>query len=104
MTRLRLDPDQLRVEPFAPEDGAAGPRGTVAGHSGDAGATDVDLLTCAGSCPPDCGHAAPVRDHERRPGGVHLLVSRKVLLDPRRPRVLALMAPSPTPFNPGSIP
>jgi hypothetical protein len=61
MNKLRLDPDQLRVESFAPRDDAALPRGTVAAHSGDgceAGATDLDLLTCAGSCAPDCGHDA----------------------------------------------
>lgn len=61
MNKLTLDPDMLRVETFAPEAGAARPRGTVAGFSGDGcdvGDTDLDILTCAGSCPPDCGHDA----------------------------------------------
>jgi hypothetical protein len=57
MRKLTLDPDMLRVESFAPEAGAGAPRGTVAGHSGDLGDTDLDILTCAGSCAPDCGDA-----------------------------------------------
>jgi hypothetical protein len=57
MQKLRLDPNMLRVESFAPDDGAGAPRGTVAAHradTADAGDTDLDILTCAGSCPPDC--------------------------------------------------
>ena len=60
MNKLTLNPEMLRVETFAPDDDAAAARGTVAAHSGacDAGDTDLDLLTCAGSCPPDCEHDA----------------------------------------------
>lgn len=61
MPKLTLDPEMLAVETFAPDDAAAPSRGTVAAHSGDgcdAGATDLDLLTCAGSCPPECEHDA----------------------------------------------
>lgn len=59
MRKLTLDLDMLAVETFAPAD-ATDSRGTVAGHSGgcDIGDTDLDLLTCAGSCPPDCEHQA----------------------------------------------
>jgi hypothetical protein len=58
MQKLKLDPEMLRVESFTPDDDAVARRGTVAAHR--AGTfeivdTDLDLLTCAGSCPPDCG-------------------------------------------------
>jgi hypothetical protein len=33
MRKLRLDPNALRVQSFAPRDEAAGPRGTVDAHS-----------------------------------------------------------------------
>jgi hypothetical protein len=58
MRKLRLDPDMLRVESFAPGGGAFHSRGTVAAHArptGDVHDTDLDILTCAGSCPTDCG-------------------------------------------------
>lgn len=56
MNKLELDPHLLRVESFAPLDDARRPRGTVAAHAdtGDIGDTELDILTCAGSCPPDC--------------------------------------------------
>ncbi|HYR10623.1 MAG TPA: hypothetical protein VEQ60_22795 [Longimicrobium sp.] len=57
MHKLRLDPDMLRVESFTPQGGAGNRRGTVAGHragTGEIGDTDLDILTCAGSCPPEC--------------------------------------------------
>lgn len=54
MRKLMLDMEMLAVESFAPAE-AVVPRGTVAGHAGD---TDLDLLTCAGFCPPDCEHDA----------------------------------------------
>jgi hypothetical protein len=58
MHKLRLDPHMLRVESFTPVLGAAPWRGTVAAHragTGDVVETDLDILTCAGSCAPDCG-------------------------------------------------
>lgn len=58
MKKLMLDPETLRVESFAPDGDATRPRGTVAAHAHptvDVSDTDLDILTCAGSCPPDCG-------------------------------------------------
>lgn len=56
MHKLKLDPEMLRVESFTPDGDAGSPRGTVAAHepTGDAADTDLDILTCAGSCPDDC--------------------------------------------------
>ena len=56
MKKLTLDSGMLRVQSFAPAGGAPGPRGTVAAHvcTVDVGDTDLDILTCAGSCAPDC--------------------------------------------------
>ena len=58
MKKLRLDPEMLRVQSFTAEIAASAARGTVqarAFNSIDApGDTDLDILTCAGSCPPDC--------------------------------------------------
>ncbi|HEU4884710.1 MAG TPA: hypothetical protein VFT45_20810 [Longimicrobium sp.] len=58
MQKLTLNPEMLRVESFSTDVEAAPRRGTVAAHR--AGTfeivdTELDLLTCAGSCPPDCG-------------------------------------------------
>lgn len=53
MNKLKLDPDMLRVQSFATDEDAAAARGTVDAHAFttlDAG-TDLDMLTCAGSCP-----------------------------------------------------
>lgn len=53
MHKLTLDPEMLRVQSFATDEDAAAARGTVDGHAFttlDAG-TDLDILTCAGSCP-----------------------------------------------------
>ncbi|HEX6036536.1 hypothetical protein [Longimicrobium sp.] len=57
MPKLTLNVEMLAVESFAPAEAVA-PRGTVAGHSIDGGDTDLDILTCAGSCPADCEHDA----------------------------------------------
>lgn len=56
MHKLTLNPEMLRVESFTPESGAGATRGTVnaRGDTVDAGDTDLDILTCAGSCPGDC--------------------------------------------------
>lgn len=53
MKKLELDPEMLRVETFAPGAAADAQPGTVAAHGGPAPVfanTDLDLLTCAGSC------------------------------------------------------
>jgi hypothetical protein len=54
MHKLKLDPAMLRVQSFAPDADAPAASGTVAAHAWtvtiDAG-TDLDMLTCAGSCP-----------------------------------------------------
>lgn len=60
MHKLRLNPDMLAVESFTMDVGNGAPRGTVnarAGSTIDGGDTDLDILTCAGSCPADCGQA-----------------------------------------------
>ena len=56
MPKLKLHPEMLAVESFTIDSGAAAPRGTVnaRGDTADAGETDLDLLTCAGSCPGEC--------------------------------------------------
>lgn len=53
MHKLTLDPEMLRVQSFATDGDAAAARGTVEARAFttlDAG-TDLDILTCAGSCP-----------------------------------------------------
>lgn len=58
MHKLKLHPEMLRVESFSPAGEPASTRGTIAAHRGgtwEIGDTELDLLTCAGSCPPDCG-------------------------------------------------
>lgn len=56
MHKLKLQPEMLAVESFPMDAGAGASRGTVNGRAGtgDAADTDLDLLTCAGSCPADC--------------------------------------------------
>lgn len=57
MHKLKLHPEMLAVESFTMDSGPGAPRGTVdarADATGDAGETDLDILTCAGSCPADC--------------------------------------------------
>lgn len=56
MHKLKLHPEMLRVESFTPESGGPATRGTVnaRGDTVHAADTDLDLLTCAGSCPDDC--------------------------------------------------
>ncbi|HEX2080158.1 MAG TPA: hypothetical protein VHG08_20825 [Longimicrobium sp.] len=56
MSKLTLDPCMLHVESFAPAGSATGSSDTIPGPGGSAdyGDTDLDVLTCAGSCPPDC--------------------------------------------------
>jgi hypothetical protein len=57
MQKLTLDSEMLRVESFTPDDGPAARRGTVAAHGADTVdivETDLDILTCAGSCAPAC--------------------------------------------------
>jgi hypothetical protein len=53
MQKLTLDAEMLRVQSFATDEDSAPARGTVDAHvftTLDAG-TDLDILTCAGSCP-----------------------------------------------------
>lgn len=60
MHKLKLDPEMLRVESFTADSAGGAPRGTVNGRAdttGDIADTDLDILTCAGSCPPDCAAA-----------------------------------------------
>ncbi|HST61056.1 MAG TPA: hypothetical protein VLK84_20295 [Longimicrobium sp.] len=56
MHKLKLDPEMLAVESFTMDAGDGATRGTVnaRGDTADAGDTDLDILTCAGSCPGDC--------------------------------------------------
>ncbi|HVH13057.1 MAG TPA: hypothetical protein VM759_08400 [Longimicrobium sp.] len=57
MKKLTLDPEMLLVESFTPEGDPRSSRGTVAAHQdppGDSEDTNLDILTCAGSCPTDC--------------------------------------------------
>jgi hypothetical protein len=70
MPKLKLDPEMLRVESFAPEAAAVPPRGTVDGHSyvtfnspnqacsepasQQCLETDHHLYTCGASCIEEC--------------------------------------------------
>jgi hypothetical protein len=57
MHKLKLHPEMLAVESFTMDAGDGAARGTVNARAGttiDGGDTDLDILTCAGSCPADC--------------------------------------------------
>lgn len=55
MQKLKLHPEMLAVESFTPEPGGPAARGTVGGHADTVDVdTDLDILTCAGSCPGEC--------------------------------------------------
>lgn len=56
MKKIRLDPEQLRVESFEPDPSEPPVRGTVHGHWSQIGTCDGRVKTCqfGGTCGPGC--------------------------------------------------